>query len=689
MNGNMDILQLSDDGKRLMNIAYGYYATIEIPEGVEVIEPITIDYLQIELLKIPSTVRQMNVCWIGRVCHRFEVAEGNQCYTSVDGVLYNHDCTTLISVPESQDPKYQIPQSVTRIGTYALACNDIQLHIPSHINKIERCSIYPSDHLELIWCDILHPELIEIDAEAFDCVMDGTALIVPYEAMSRYKAHPVFAGCNIVSSFDELVEQQNGLLVLAEGGKRLINVVGHDENYEIEVVYLPASITEVDARVLWWANLRAILVHPDNRSFRSVKGALCNYEMTELIRVPAQCSSFEWYWPKTVTRIHSYAFSGSNLFDFEIPPHVTHIGAYAFEDNNVLEEVNISENVVEIDETAFCFCEELREITVDPRNPYYSSSHGVLYDKHQQRIIFIPNAFEGKEDFRLIPSVRTIGSKAYLQMDTLRVLDLSEHVRKIEPHAFDSCYGARTVVVHQVDPDRIEVAEDAFDLVYYNEETGEQDYMFMELCLYVPSESIERYRKHPVWGKFPEIKSLESFDRGEYPLSEDFEAETVDIQDETNEQQPTETELANMASACQRAQCCIREIRPIVEEYMRNHRGISEPLSEVKTDLQYAHYLFTHLYDDRIQNEWSNGWITRHQTLFEAMKESSKEIMEEHQLPNAKEANGYLMKISRLQYIVDHPDDFIEDKALLYQLTWMLKLARLAEEHGMPILSID
>ncbi len=110
--------------------------SLTLPEGLEIISDGAFDHmtgLNNESLTIPSTVRIIggdynvdeNTGYGGHVFYdmgknesfrSIDVAEGNQYFTSVDGVLYSKDMTRLVGYPRGKkDEIYEIPEGVTQM----------------------------------------------------------------------------------------------------------------------------------------------------------------------------------------------------------------------------------------------------------------------------------------------------------------------------------------------------------------------------------------------------------------------------------------------------------------------------------------------------------------------------------------------------------------------------------------------
>jgi hypothetical protein len=73
------------------------------------------------------------------------VADDNMYYSSVDGVLYDKDKRTLMCYPGGLEGKFEIPNTVEKIGAWAFyqsAVSDIK--IPASVNTIDLCAFYGS-----------------------------------------------------------------------------------------------------------------------------------------------------------------------------------------------------------------------------------------------------------------------------------------------------------------------------------------------------------------------------------------------------------------------------------------------------------------------------------------------------------------------------------------------------------------
>ncbi len=91
---------------------------------------------------------------------------------------------------------------------------------------------------------------------------------------------------------------------------------------------------------------------------------------------------------------------------------VTKIGDYCADLGNSITKVIIPNSVINIEENAFSYCDDLSVIDIEQGNKNYSSSNGVLFDKNKTKLIYYPL---GKKDKNYImpDGVKSISDWAF------------------------------------------------------------------------------------------------------------------------------------------------------------------------------------------------------------------------------------------------------------------------------------
>ncbi len=133
--------------------------SIVIPNTVETIEFDAITYNQkLTAIHIPSSVKNIN-------SHAFSmnislnsiiVSENNESYSSLNGILYNKDKSSLLFYPMGKtDKHFAIPSSVTTLGEEALSStHSLQsIYIPNSVKTIENNAIRSGFELKSIIID--------------------------------------------------------------------------------------------------------------------------------------------------------------------------------------------------------------------------------------------------------------------------------------------------------------------------------------------------------------------------------------------------------------------------------------------------------------------------------------------------------------------------------------------------------
>ena len=318
---------------------------------------------------------------------------------------------------------------------------------------------------------------------------------------------------------------------------------------------IPSSVTQMGEYVFYGCDhLTSVQINGNITEIKAYSFALCNRLLSIAI-------------PNTVESIGSYAFRYCSLLtSIEIPSSVTSIMYDAFADcsqlttvainsNAVLEDVLlkslfgeqvsiyiIGKDVTNVGHGTFFYCNNLKEINVDPNNHNYCSSNGVLYNKDMTEIIqypigkedttfIIPNgitciiggAFRDCKNIKSITLSKTIvyieeesfyncgslesveipnnvisiGYASFYKCKSLSVLSIGDHVSSIGGFAFGECKNLVSISCKAID-----VPELSYEVFYTVDKST--------CTLYVPAESIELYKSASEWKDFNPILPIAS-----------------------------------------------------------------------------------------------------------------------------------------------------------------------------------
>jgi len=226
-----------------------------------------------------------------------------------------------------------------------------------------------------------------------------------------------------------------------------VTAIGNNGFYSgtLTNVNIPASVTNIgNWAFAYCSSLTSITVDASNPAYSSSDGILLDKPQVTLVGFPV--GRFGSYAiASSITAIGDYAFYGSTLFDITIPGSVTNIGNHAFNSCYSLGSVAIPASVIQIGTDAFSACTSLTEITVDPSNPAYTSSNGVLFDKAQVTLIQAPAGLDGS--FTIPNGVVTIAVDAFYQCFNLTSVAFPDSVTSVDDHAFYQCSSLSSVTL--------------------------------------------------------------------------------------------------------------------------------------------------------------------------------------------------------------------------------------------------
>ena len=278
----------SDDSAPWFSFKYTLDMSVVIEEGVTYIGKDAFAYygVGIKSVTIPSSVISIgNEAFISSAT-AFFVDEANPNYSSLDGVLFNKDQTTLIYYP--------------------VAKRDAQYTIPNTVNTIGHGAFYGCDYLNSI---IIPNSVTAIEESAFRYCRALKSVSIPNSVLT--------IGYNAFEYCDNLVTAN-----------------------------ISSSVTSIgNSAFAGCKQLQSINVDEANPNYSSLDGVLFNKDQTKLLQYPNGKGDTLYIIPNTVTTVGSMSFSyilkedRVKLTSIVIPSSVTTINANAFWDANNLASI--------------------------------------------------------------------------------------------------------------------------------------------------------------------------------------------------------------------------------------------------------------------------------------------------------------------------------------------------------------
>lgn len=335
---------------------------------------------------VPSSVTSIGSLAFGR-CTKLtsiSVDNFNPTYSSIGGVLFDKNKTTLIQYPAGVSGSYSIPSSVVTLASAAF---------------------YYCDKMTSI---TFASSVTSIEFDAFFYCKGLTSITIPSNIASI--GAYAFEYCSNIAT------------VTISDGVTNIGTYAFQYCSGLVSVQIPASVTTIGQGAFGGCTkLISINVDALNSTYSSANGILFNEDKTTLIQYPAGVPGV-YSVPSTVSSIVSAAFDGSSgLTSITIPAGVTAIGQKAFRK-----------------------CVKLSSLAVDPLNSNYSSVGAVLFDKGQTTLIQFP----GTAGHYSIPQgVTTIGPAAFEGSSLLTSVTISTGISSIGSSSFANCSGLTSVTI--------------------------------------------------------------------------------------------------------------------------------------------------------------------------------------------------------------------------------------------------
>ena len=162
---------------------------------------------------------------------------------------------------------------------------------------------------------------------------------------------------------------------------------------------------------------------------------------------------------RPIIGIDKGAFARTHFSSVEIGNNIIYIRESAFHGSR-LDSVTIPKSVEFIGEGAFGASRNLKRISVDEDNPFFTEKSGVLFNKEKTILIAYPAGKEG-EKYIIPNSVEVIFGYAFSETN-LSFIVIPESVKKIRAFSFQHNVNLKKISVFWQEPEMLNVSRFAF-----------------------------------------------------------------------------------------------------------------------------------------------------------------------------------------------------------------------------------
>ena len=301
---------------------------------------------------IPNTIKDIGSNPFHN-CTKLEsinVSSSNNYYSSINGVLYNKNQTSIIAYPiNKQDASFTVPNTVTTIDGFEGNKNLRTIVIPESVTNIINRALENCESLKNINVDSNNPNYSSLNGVLYN---KNRTILVTYPAG---KTETTFTIPNSVKTIDDFA---------FSGAESLISI------------NIPSSVTKISSYAF---------VNCSSLESISIPNGITIIE-TGTFMGCASLTSVNL--PNTVTSINGYAFNGCHaLVSIIIPESVESISSMGFTHCSKLETVYIYSNiVVNISSLTFNSCTSLSTIYVPSElvNAYKTDS---VWSEYADKIV--------------------------------------------------------------------------------------------------------------------------------------------------------------------------------------------------------------------------------------------------------------------------------------------------------------
>ena len=208
-------------------------------------------------IKIPkSVVRIDSSAFSSSGLASITVDSRNLEYSSVDGVLFNKNKTQLVTHPAGKGISYSIPNSVTRISSYAFCgCSSLtSITIPNSVTSIGYCAFEDCSSLTSV---TIPDGVTRIDSSTFSGCSNLTSVTIPNSVTSI--GSDAFEDCSSLTS------------VTIPDGVTIIGTYAFQNCSRLASIAIPASVTTIDYGAFYQSNLMVVYYSGTIEQWKNIK----------------------------------------------------------------------------------------------------------------------------------------------------------------------------------------------------------------------------------------------------------------------------------------------------------------------------------------------------------------------------------------------------------------------------------
>ena len=398
--------------------------SVAIPNSVKSIGDTAFENCNgLSIVNIPNSV--MNIGFGAfRYCSSLtdiNVEEGNSCYSSYNGVLFNADKTTLIKYPEGKkETSYSVPEGVVKIDVSAF-CGCENLTSVSIANTVASIGDEAFSGCLALALVNIGKGVTDLGKNLFSGCFSLTAINVE-EGNSSYSSEN---GVLFNADMTTLIKYPEGKKETTYSIPNGVTCIGQSAFYGCSSLMSVSIPQSVDTIALWAFEYTGLSKNEENwkGDVLYVDGCLItartslngNHDVIEGTRL-----------------IADYAFYGCrDLISVTIPASVMNSGKLVFADCAGLKSVNINSRTIGYNMFLNCF--NLMSVTLG--NEVTSIGEGAFYDCSNLMSLTMGNG------------VTSIESSAFSGCSSLTSVDIPNSVTNICEYVFNNCYGLKSASI--------------------------------------------------------------------------------------------------------------------------------------------------------------------------------------------------------------------------------------------------